>query len=85
MTFESWTVWTFSIIHIKIYYTIFGGLYPKYNILGFNMCGGKCPNNMLFQVVIFYNWGTWWRNWLRHCATSWKVMGLIPNGVIGFF
>jgi hypothetical protein len=22
------------------------------------------------------------RSWLRHCATSWKVAGLIPNGVI---
>jgi hypothetical protein len=33
MTFESWTVWTFSIIHNKIYYTIFGGFYPKYNVL----------------------------------------------------
>jgi len=26
-----------------------------------------------------------WRDWLRHCATSWKVMGLIPNGVTGIF
>jgi len=29
--------------------------------------------------------GTQWRSWLRHCATSWKVMGLIPDGVIGIF
>jgi len=27
--------------------------------------------------------GTWWVSWLRHCATSWKVAGLIPDGVIG--
>ena len=26
-----------------------------------------------------------WRSWLRHCATSWKVAGPIPNGVIGIF
>jgi len=26
-----------------------------------------------------------WRNWLRHCATSWKVLGSIPNSVIGIF
>ena len=26
---------------------------------------------------------TRWRIWLRHCATSWKVAGLIPVGVIG--
>ena len=30
-------------------------------------------------------WGTWWRNWLRHCATSRKVAGSIPDGVIGIF
>jgi hypothetical protein len=23
--------------------------------------------------------------WLRHCATNWKVAGLIPDGVIEFF
>jgi hypothetical protein len=27
----------------------------------------------------------WWRNWLRHCATSQKVAGLIPHSVIGNF
>jgi hypothetical protein len=25
--------------------------------------------------------GTQWRSWLRHCATSWKVAGSIPDGV----
>jgi len=24
----------------------------------------------------------WWRSWLRHCATSRKVSGSIPEGVI---
>ena len=33
----------------------------------------------------YCNGGTWWRSWLRHCATSWKVAGSIPDGVIGFF
>jgi hypothetical protein len=28
---------------------------------------------------------TWWRTWLRHCATSWKVVGSIPDSVIGIF
>jgi hypothetical protein len=23
--------------------------------------------------------------WLRYCATNWKVAGSIPDGVIGFF
>jgi hypothetical protein len=29
--------------------------------------------------------GTLWRNWLRHCATSRKVAGSIPDGVTGIF
>ena len=31
------------------------------------------------------NGGTRWRSWLRHCATSRKVAGSIPDGVIGIF
>ena len=30
-------------------------------------------------------WGPRWRSWLRHCATSQKVAGSIPDGVIGNF
>jgi hypothetical protein len=29
--------------------------------------------------------GTRWRSWLRHCATSFKVVGSISGGVNGFF
>ena len=29
--------------------------------------------------------GTQWRSWLRHCTTSRKVEGSVPNGVIGIF
>jgi hypothetical protein len=29
--------------------------------------------------------GTRWRSWLRHCATSRKVTGWFPDGVIGIF
>ena len=29
--------------------------------------------------------GTLWRSWLRHCATSRKVVGSIPDCVIGIF
>jgi hypothetical protein len=27
----------------------------------------------------------WWRSWMRHCATSWKVAGTIPDGVTRIF
>jgi hypothetical protein len=30
-------------------------------------------------------WYTRWRSWLRHCATSRKVTGSIPVGVVGIF
>jgi ribosomal protein S14 len=29
--------------------------------------------------------GTRWRGWLRHCATSPKVAGSIPDAVVGIF
>ena len=32
-----------------------------------------------------HHWGKQWRSWLRHCATSRKVAGSIPDGVIGIF
>ena len=31
------------------------------------------------------SWGTQWRSWLRYWATSRKVAGSIPDGVIGIF
>ena len=48
------------------------------------------PTVMLYNVFdIYYNlnlyWVIRWRSWLRHCATSQKVVGSIPNGVIGIF
>jgi len=30
-------------------------------------------------------WGTVVAQWLRWCATNWKVTGSIPGCVIGFF
>ena len=38
-----------------------------------------------FFQVPFHAGGTRWRSWLRHCATSRKVMGSIPDDVIGIF
>ena len=39
----------------------------------------------LFNVRTAVNRGTRWRSWLSHCATSRKVAGSIPDGVIGIF
>jgi hypothetical protein len=26
-----------------------------------------------------------WHSWLKHCTTSWKIVGSIPDGVTGIF
>ena len=36
-------------------------------------------------IRTWYWRGPRWRSWLRHCATSQKVAGSIPDGVIGIF
>ena len=38
-----------------------------------------------FSHELWLSRGTWWRSWLRHCATSRKVAGSIPDGVIEIF
>ena len=45
------------------------------------------PKNILkiYFVLVSLIWGPRWRSWLRHCATSQKVAGSIPDVVIGIF
>ena len=40
-----------------------------------------CLYLLLFTLYPLPLWGTRWRSWLRHCAISQKVAGLIPDGV----
>jgi len=35
-----------------------------------------------FYMQFKSKWGTRWRSWLTHCATSQKATGSIPDGVI---
>ena len=47
----------------------------------------NCQRIILFKlryVPISFG-GTWWRSWLRHCATRRKAAGSIPDDVIGIF
>ena len=39
----------------------------------------------VYTVCARINWDTRWRSWLRHCATSRKVAGSIPDSVIEIF
>jgi len=37
-------------------------------------------------LCVMYNfWGTRWRSWLKHCATSRQGKGSIPDIIIGIF
>ena len=40
---------------------------------------------LYFTYLTIYIRDTLWRSSLRHCATSWKVAGSIPDGVIEIF
>ena len=42
-------------------------------------------NKEKLKQIIFKYARCWWRSWLRHCATSRKVAGSIPDVVIGIF
>jgi hypothetical protein len=39
----------------------------------------------MYIYIGLYRGGTWWRSWLRHYATSRKVVGSIFDDVIGIF
>jgi len=41
--------------------------------------------SLYFLLCTRYYWGTRWRGWLRHCATSRKVAGSISDGIGGIF
>ena len=53
----------------------------------------ECCSTVVYQhcwtilsvPTYMYTGGTWWHSWLRHCTSSWKVAGSIPNGVIRIF
>jgi len=44
-----------------------------------------CHSFCKINKAMYLCGGTQWRSWLRHCATSRKVVGSIPDGVIGIF
>jgi len=59
------------IIVVKIIVSVFVGVYIYYIIY--------------ILYIYIYIGGTRWRSWLRHCVTSRKVAGSIPDGVIRIF
>ena len=51
-------------------------------IIGFSI---KVPFSFVKCNKLHGAGGVWWRSWLGHCTTSQKVVGSIPDGVIGIF
>ena len=50
-----------------------------------NCADGQHIFPLILSVLIIIAGGTRWSSWFRHCATSRKVAGSIPDGVIGIF
>jgi len=52
-----------------------------------HVCLDRVENNkvdLLGYITLLFHCGfTWWRSWLRQCATSRKVASSFPDGVIG--
>ena len=48
-------------------------------------CSARAGGLFKEQIPHSATSSTWWRSWLRHCATSRKVAGSIPDGIIGVF
>jgi hypothetical protein len=65
-------------VRIKFLYTIWKS-FSQTSL--WEICGGQTSRGKVFSssVSVF---GTRWRSWLRHCATSRKVAGSIPDGVL---
>jgi hypothetical protein len=63
-----------------MFYGIIMLVIENYYITQFRFCRGH-----FILLCVRETGGTWWRSWLRHCATNRKVVGSIPDGVIGSF
>jgi hypothetical protein len=61
---------TFSVVKIMLVQNCVFGI-STYQLTG------------IYHLLVFINMR--WHSWLRHCTTSWKVAGSIPDGVIIIF
>jgi len=61
-------------------------LVPSFILILATQSGMHQVKGMVLKSKVLHEvWCTRWRSWLRHCATSRKVTGPIPDGVIGIF
>ena len=78
----------FFVVFLSGVATIFWGPERVFTTAASNRNYGL-KKSQFFHILLFgpmlYIWFTRWGSWLRHCATSRKVAGSIPEGVIGIF
>jgi hypothetical protein len=60
----------------------FAATYNVRKLISHNLFITVINNN---YIPYFLSGRTGWHNWLRHCGTSRKVAGSIPDGIIGIF
>jgi hypothetical protein len=51
----------------------------------YNLFHMKSVHVANISEALYLDWGTRWRSWFRHYATSRRVAGSIPDGVTGIF
>jgi len=56
-----------------------------FSVVQYLMMSQTNLNLLMFVWQMCYKWGARWLSWSRHCATSRKVAGSIPDYVIGIF
>jgi hypothetical protein len=66
-------------------YSGIGYIYSPGDTSFFLVGDGLGVSGGYFHLSFQINGGTQWCSWLRHCATSQKVVGSIPDGVIEIF
>jgi len=75
----------FSHLRLALPSGIFTSDFPIKNLYAFllSLISATCPSHFIPPPKL--KWSTRWRSWLRYCATSRKVEGSIPDGVIEIF
>ena len=70
----------------------YGANFPRFNlgrgqpvVFSYTITASLVQSNTTFAVLFILYCSTQWRSWLRHCATSRKIAGSIPDGVTGIF
>jgi hypothetical protein len=76
-----WLEFRFSVIWYRVYCRHL----PSLRLLGLHWKTASFEKSVNIRQFTWRSGGTRCRSWLRRCATSRKIEGSIPDGVIGIF